>query len=69
MPFWLCGMTVTMGIWEGFCSIVWHDPYRSVHPRMTPAQPRKYSIGIVKGIDGHHKGERGFICVGSSAGS
>ena len=52
----------------GICSIVWHDPYRSIHPRMTSARPREWSGGIVRGIEGRHTGEHGFICVGLQCG-
>ncbi len=30
---------------------------------MASAQPGEYSGGIVKGIEGDDKGERGFFCV------
>jgi hypothetical protein len=68
MQFRPCSTPVTMGIWEGFCTIVWHDPYGRVHPRMTSVQPGEDIGGIVKAIEGHHKGERDFICVGFQCG-
>jgi hypothetical protein len=69
MQFRPCSVPVTMGIWEGFCTMVWYDPYRSVHPRMASVQPGEHSVSMVKGIDGHHKVVRGFIWWDSSAAS
>jgi hypothetical protein len=35
---------------------------------MTSVQPGEDIGGIVKAIEGHHKGERDFICVGFQCG-
>jgi hypothetical protein len=58
-----CRSALSKGTLEGICTLVCRDQYRSVHRRMAAAQPGEYSGGIVRGIEGHDKGERRFICL------
>ena len=58
-----CGITVSMGIYDRLCTVIWHDQYRGLQRQTTSAQPKKYSYGIVKGIEWHRKGGRRFNWV------